>query len=49
MKCKAGCTQGMFKSGDGTFRCKGCHLYGDMCNCPAEAKDKLIRALGFVR
>ena len=38
----------LFKSPDGTWRCKGCHLYPDTCNCRPETKLRLLRVLGII-
>ena len=45
--CRDGCPYGLFLSADRTYRCRGCHLYADECNCPPEVKSRLLRTLGF--
>ena len=29
-------TPGLFRSADGSTRCRGCHLHPDMCTCRRE-------------
>ena len=41
------CQYGLFESADRSWRCKGCHLNPDACNCSPEKRERLLRMLGL--
>ena len=47
-KCGEGCKHGLFESADRTYRCRGCHLHADMCNCAPGSRERLLRTVGFL-
>lgn len=48
MKCKVGCQHVLFVSGDGSYRCMGCHLYPDQCNCAPGDLELLLRLVELI-
>ena len=41
--------KGAFLSGDGTRRCRGCHLTSVDCNCSPKLLRKLLRLMGLLK
>ncbi len=44
----ADCPHEVFESGDGSTRCRGCHLHPDGCTCGPTRFRRLLELLGLV-